>query len=106
MQQNKSYPKEKRRPDRGAAWLAVPLMLALFVFPAKSAWGWWDANYQYRRQLTVDECKANYAVLLHFDSTTTPTAATMYASSQSTTPGDDFRIVYNDVTEIDRHIAV
>lgn len=47
---------------------------------------------------------AAYPVLLHFDSSTTPTASQIYNGSLSAQKGDDVRLVYNDQTELARQI--
>ena len=41
---------------------------------------------------------------MHFDNGTTPTASELYNASQSSTKGDDFRIVYDNQTELPRFV--
>lgn len=57
--------------------------------------GWWDSNYQYRQQVTVDNnadsvMEAGYTVEVAFDS-----------GGKALANGDDIRVVYNGV-ELDR----
>ncbi|MBU0490215.1 MAG: peptidoglycan DD-metalloendopeptidase family protein [Chloroflexi bacterium] len=69
---------------------------------------WWDGEYSSKRNLTILNnmpgvaVPAGYPVHLHFDGGTTPTAAELYAASQSSPKGNDCRIIYNDTTELDR----
>lgn len=71
---------------------------------------WWDSAYSFKRNLTILNnmpgvtLPAGYPVHLHFDSTTTPTAAEIYNASRSSPKCNDLRIVYNDTTELDRVI--
>lgn len=71
---------------------------------------WWDTSYQYKRNLIVQnnmatlELPAGYPVHLHFDNSTTPTAAEIYNASLSSQKCDDLRIVVNDTTEVHRII--
>ncbi|MCA9391808.1 fibronectin type III domain-containing protein [candidate division WWE3 bacterium] len=74
---------------------------------------WWDADYMYRRQITITNnssstMDAGYTATVTLDSGTTPTAATLYANSLATTPGDDVRIVYDNgsTVELDRDLSV
>lgn len=69
---------------------------------------WWNSAYSYKRNLTILNNMASvtmgvgYPVHLHFDSGTSPTAAELYNASQTSTKCNDLRIIYNDVTELDR----
>lgn len=69
---------------------------------------WWDTSYQYKRNLIVQnnmttlQLPAGYPVHLHFDSSTTPTAAEIYSASLSDPKCNDLRIVISDITEVDR----
>lgn len=69
---------------------------------------WWDANYSEKRNLIIlnnmvgETLPVSYPVHLHFDSTTTPTAAELYVASQSNPKCNDLRIVHDDTTELDR----
>jgi hypothetical protein len=69
---------------------------------------WWNSAYSYKRNLTILNNMASitmglgYPVHLHFDSGTSPTAAELYNASQSSPKCNDLRIIYNDVTELDR----
>jgi RHS repeat-associated protein len=70
---------------------------------------WWNLSYQNVRDITVlnnsaQEMPAGYPLHLLFDNTTSPSAAQLCNASLSATPGNDFRIVYNNTTELDRHI--
>ncbi len=68
---------------------------------------WWNGAYSTKRNLVIlnnddDTLPAGYPVHLHFDDMTNPTASELYNASLSSTKGDDFRIVYNNATELDR----
>ena len=69
---------------------------------------WWDSAYSGKRNITVlnnmpgTTLPVGYPVHLHFDSSTTPTAAELYNASQSSPKCNDLRIVYDDTTELDR----
>lgn len=69
---------------------------------------WWDSSYQYKRNLIIQnnmttlELPAGYPVHLHFDSSTTPTAAEIYNASLSNPKCNDLRIVTNDTVELNR----
>ena len=70
---------------------------------------WWNGGYAHQRNVIIlnndsQSLPPGYAVHLHFDSSTTPTASELYAASQSVMKGDDFRIVYNNATEVQRYI--
>jgi hypothetical protein len=70
---------------------------------------WWDAAYSAKRDVTVlnndaQTMWAGYPINLHFDDTTSPTAAALYAASQPGVPGDDFRIVHSNATELARYV--
>ncbi len=73
--------------------------------------GWWNHDYQHRRDLVILNSDSHYMTIgyplqLYFDDTTSPTAAELCARSTSATPGDDFRIVFDDTTELARQIKV
>lgn len=71
---------------------------------------WWNNAYASKRTVVVSNRMADgvlpaaYPVLLHFDSSTTPTASEIYNGSLSAQKGDDVRLVYNDQTELARQI--
>jgi hypothetical protein len=70
---------------------------------------WWNASYAHKRNVIVlnndaDGLSAGYPVRLHFDATTSPTAGDLYNASQSPMKGADFRIVYNNQTELPRFV--
>lgn len=71
---------------------------------------WWNNNYQFKRTIVVANrlsgavVPAGYPVHLHFDSSTSPTAADIYNASLAQSTGDDVRVVYNDQTELNRQI--
>jgi len=71
---------------------------------------WWNTAYTYKRNLVIANRMGNvplpsgYPVQLHFDSTTTPTAADVYNASTASVKGNDVRILYNDQTELARHM--
>lgn len=69
---------------------------------------WWDSAYSGKRNITIlnnmpgRTLPAGYPVHLHFDGSTSPTAAELYDASYSTPKCNDLRIVHNDTTELDR----
>lgn len=70
---------------------------------------WWNAAYAFKRMLLVvnndsHTLDVGYPIRIHFDTTTTPTAAELYNASKSATKGDDFRVLYNDTTELNRFV--
>ena len=70
---------------------------------------WWHSAYGQKRNLIIlnndgDSIPAQYPIRLHFDNTTSPTAAEIYAASVSANKGDDVRIVYNNQTEVARYL--
>jgi RHS repeat-associated protein len=70
---------------------------------------WWDGNYAYKRQIVVlnndgQVLPTGYAVHMHFDKDTTPTAADLYALSQSAIKGDDFRVIAYNTSELSRYV--
>jgi len=70
---------------------------------------WWNTAYAFKRNLLVlnndsHSLPVGYPVRLHFDNSTTPTASDLYNASQSSNKGDDFRIVYNNQTELPRFV--
>lgn len=71
---------------------------------------WWDDNYAQKRNLVIlnndtDSIPAEYPMHVHFDNTTNPTAATIYAASLAATKGNDVRVVYNNQTELHRFVT-
>jgi formylglycine-generating enzyme required for sulfatase activity len=70
---------------------------------------WWNANYGFKRSITVlnkdgHTLNTGFPVHVHFDGTTTPTAAEIYSASQAATKGDDARVTYQNITEVSRFI--
>lgn len=70
---------------------------------------WWNGDYAHKRNALISNnvaatMAAGYPVHLHFDSGTAPTAAELYAASQSSVKGDDFRIIYQNSTELSRWV--
>ncbi|MBI5839740.1 MAG: S-layer homology domain-containing protein [Chloroflexi bacterium] len=70
---------------------------------------WWDNAYAAKRNLIILNSDGNnipihYPMHVHFDSSTSPSAAEVYNASLSSTKGDDVRIVYNNQTELDRFV--
>ena len=70
---------------------------------------WWDENYTWKRNLIIlnndnDPLPVNYPMHVHFDSSTTPTAAEVYNASMASTKGNDVRIVFNNQTGLNRFI--
>jgi len=68
---------------------------------------WWNAGYGFKRNLIIlnndtDWMPPHFPVRVHFDGTTTPTAAEIYNASISTTKGNDIRVVYQNQTELNR----
>ncbi|MBC7233442.1 MAG: peptidoglycan DD-metalloendopeptidase family protein [Chloroflexi bacterium] len=70
---------------------------------------WWNTAYSFKRNVVIlnndtQGLAQGYPIHLHFDSGTTPTASELYNASQSSIKGDDFRIIYNNRTELPRYI--
>ncbi|MCC6189022.1 MAG: peptidoglycan DD-metalloendopeptidase family protein [Anaerolineales bacterium] len=71
---------------------------------------WWNAAWSTSRNIVLlnnvpaATMPAEYPVHLHFDSGTTPTAAELYAASQSAVKCNDLRVVQNNATELHRLI--
>jgi Tol biopolymer transport system component len=70
---------------------------------------WWNSGFLLKRNLIIlnndgDSIPAQSPIQLHFDSTTSPTAAEIYEASSAPVKGDDIRIVYNNQTEVARYI--
>ena len=71
---------------------------------------WWNPAYTYKRNLVIANhmssvpLPSGYPVQLHFDGSTVPTAAEVFNASTASTKGNDVRIVYNDQTELNRHV--
>ena len=89
--------------------ICCAVLLATITTTASADVDWWDANYQYRTQITVtnnsdvDALPIEYTTNLSFDH------ATMVADEKSLSGGDDVRIVYwNGSTnaEHDRMLAL
>ncbi len=88
-------------PDAVQAWTMVDPS-------ARPPTPWWNVAYSGKRNIVVLNnmpgvtLPTGYPVRVHFDSNTTPTAAEVYASSQSSPKCNDLRVVYGDTTELDR----
>ncbi len=70
---------------------------------------WWNDDYSFKRNLVILNnhwllTPVDYTVHLHFDASTTPTAQEIYDASQSSTKGDDVRVIYENSTELNRFI--
>jgi len=70
---------------------------------------WWNHAWQWKRNLVVlnndsDSMASHFPVHVHFDNTTSPTAAEIYNASQAPNKGDDVRILFNNQTELNRVI--
>lgn len=70
---------------------------------------WWNDSYAHKRNLVIlnndnDTIPVGFPMPLHFDATTTPTAAEIYNASLAANKGDDVRIVYNNATELHRFV--
>lgn len=70
---------------------------------------WWDSSFNYKRNLLVQNNDGHvlpigYPIHVHFDTGTNPSSTELFAASQSSVKGDDFRIVYNNTTELTRFI--
>lgn len=68
---------------------------------------WWNTGYGVKRNLIIlnndtDWMPPHFPVRVHFDGTTTPTAAEIYNASISATKGNDIRLVYQNQTELNR----
>jgi hypothetical protein len=76
---------------------------------AKPPTPWWNAAYGYKRNLLIlnndgRSLPVGYPVHLRFDNGTTPAASELYNASQSSARGDDFRVIYNNQTELSRFV--
>ncbi|KPJ58692.1 MAG: hypothetical protein AMJ46_13775, partial [Latescibacteria bacterium DG_63] len=74
------------------------------VIPFSEAWyfTWWDSDYAYRRQLTIDSSESGYSIKVNI---TGATASDIYGKSLSS--GNDFRVVWWDGsqwTDLDRYL--
>ncbi|MCE7984074.1 MAG: hypothetical protein DYG89_23110 [Caldilinea sp. CFX5] len=70
---------------------------------------WWNNSYTTKRNLIItnqdsDTMPAGFPLRIHFDPTTNPTAAEIFNASQSSTKGNDLRVIYNNQTELDRWV--
>jgi hypothetical protein len=66
--------------------------------------GWWDSNYAYRRQLTIDSSVSGYSIKL---SITDATASAIYNNCVDQTNGNDLRVVWWDGSQwndLDRYL--
>ncbi len=68
---------------------------------------WWNGAYRLKHNLVIlnndtDEMPAGYPVHLHFDGTTSPTAAEIYNGSLAALKGNDVRVIYKNQTELNR----
>ena len=68
---------------------------------------WWNTGYGFKRNLIIlnndtDWMPPHFPVRVHFDGTTTPTAAEIYNASISAIKGNDIRLVYQNKTELNR----
>ena len=69
---------------------------------------WWDHGYGAKRNIVILNnmpgiaLPQGYPIHLHFDGSTTPTAAALYNASLSSSKCDDLRITYNDAVELNR----
>ncbi|NUQ05481.1 MAG: hypothetical protein HUU31_16450 [Anaerolineae bacterium] len=72
---------------------------------------WFDDGYGHKRNITILNnmpavaLPIGYPVRIHFDSSTTPTAADIYSASQTATKCDDVRVVHLDAIELDRVVT-
>ncbi len=71
---------------------------------------WWNAGWALKRNLVLlnndsDAIPVHFPMHLHFDGSTTPTAAEVYNASLTAVKGDDIRIVYQNQTELNRTIT-
>lgn len=70
---------------------------------------WWNSAYGFKRTLTVLNWDSHvlgtgFPVRVHFDGTTTPSAAEIYNASTAAIKGDDVRVVYQNITEVSRYL--
>ncbi len=69
---------------------------------------WWNPAYSGKRNLVIQNntpgvtLPVGYPVHLQFDGASVPTAAELYAASQAGVKCDDLRVVYDNMTELDR----
>lgn len=73
---------------------------------------WWNSAYSQKRSVTVlnndveEPLPIDYPLHIRFDTTTTPSAATIFNGSESLIKCDDLRVIYNNTTELTRYIPV
>jgi Ig-like domain-containing protein/papain like protease/pre-peptidase len=71
---------------------------------------WWDRAYGQKQNIVILNNMASsplpqgYPIHIHFDGTTTPSAATIYNASLSNPKCNDLRVVYSDAIELDRTV--
>jgi hypothetical protein len=76
----------------------------------RPAEAWWDVSYRGKRTVVIVNplssviLPAGYTAHLHFDSSTSPTAAEIYDASISPIKGGDVRVVYDNQTQLARHM--
>jgi hypothetical protein len=66
--------------------------------------GWWDSDYGYRRQLTIDSADSGYTIKLALSGAT---ASAIYNNCVDQTNGNDFRVVWWDGSQwndLDRYL--
>ncbi|MBI5962990.1 MAG: peptidoglycan DD-metalloendopeptidase family protein [Chloroflexi bacterium] len=94
------------------AWPATDGDTSIVIdLAAQAPTPWWDTGYGYKRNLLVlnndgNALASGYPIHIHFDAGTTPSSTDLFTASQSTLKGDDFRIVYNNTTELSRFVQV
>ena len=72
---------------------------------------WWNDSYAQKSSLLIlnndeDAIQSGYPVRIHLDTTTIPSAETVFNASRAATKGDDVRVVYNNQTELHRVVSV
>ncbi len=70
---------------------------------------WWNSAYSSKRNLVIlnndsRALPAGYPIRLHFDNGTAPTAGELYSASQSSIKGGDFRVIFNNQTELQCYV--
>jgi hypothetical protein len=70
---------------------------------------WWNNAYAHKLNIIVlnkdsQTMPTGYPIRVHFDDSTAPTAAELYAASVSAVKGDDVRVIWNNILEAPRYI--
>lgn len=110
-----SYTFRIRGMDQVGNWEEWPntdgvRQLSLLIDPSQAPiTPWWNSSYAFRRDITVFnndgyDLPVHYPIHLQFNTSTSPTSQEIYEASLSNPKGNDIRITYNNLTELERFI--